>query len=362
VAQSVLKGAAMKTTLVLVSLLFMACSPAPAPTSGEQRGTWKADTSTGSEATCAGHCGGRSPGRCYCDDACSGWGDCCPDYAPVCIAPPDMVPQDGGVLQSNPPDLAPVAYGDPSPIPSNVPDLSPIPSNAPDLSPIGVDMSAPQVNVQFSADITPDRNSHWPDAGATAPPVHIACTMTGSAVYAQIECGSNTATVNPSTGATGFMVYVAGGGLLSGNVLSPQSVELLSYSYTAVNSSYSDSWKGDLIVATGPIANVSLAFHGTLMVDRYDNHTGDRGQVAVGFSCTVKGPRNQVVVDCGGGYPSNSNLDAGSFSLTLPQPGAPVMGGILHGDSPVEINSYYFYTADFSDSVTGSQFFPYDAP
>jgi hypothetical protein len=33
--------------------------------------------------SCAGNCGG-SAGSCYCDDACSGYGDCCDDYVPEC--------------------------------------------------------------------------------------------------------------------------------------------------------------------------------------------------------------------------------------------------------------------------------------
>jgi hypothetical protein len=35
--------------------------------------------------TCYGHCGGQSNG-CYCDSACAGYGDCCPDKASACDA------------------------------------------------------------------------------------------------------------------------------------------------------------------------------------------------------------------------------------------------------------------------------------
>ncbi|XYI03869.1 hypothetical protein ACMHYB_30560 [Sorangium sp. So ce1128] len=34
--------------------------------------------------SCKGSCGGRAPGGCYCDAACTGYGDCCTDYGPVC--------------------------------------------------------------------------------------------------------------------------------------------------------------------------------------------------------------------------------------------------------------------------------------
>ncbi|WP_437738396.1 hypothetical protein [Sorangium sp. So ce1335] len=34
--------------------------------------------------SCKGHCGGQAPGGCYCDAACTGYGDCCADYGPTC--------------------------------------------------------------------------------------------------------------------------------------------------------------------------------------------------------------------------------------------------------------------------------------
>lgn len=36
--------------------------------------------------SCAGECGGASPGGCWCDAACVSYGDCCDDYAPQCNA------------------------------------------------------------------------------------------------------------------------------------------------------------------------------------------------------------------------------------------------------------------------------------
>src|SRR5690606_31510190 len=37
----------------------------------------------GGGASCVGKCGGASNG-CYCDSLCTQYGDCCPDYEPVC--------------------------------------------------------------------------------------------------------------------------------------------------------------------------------------------------------------------------------------------------------------------------------------
>lgn len=45
--------------------------------------------------TCTGACGGQgSDGACWCDDACVGYSDCCPDYEAVCVA--DDGGDDGG--------------------------------------------------------------------------------------------------------------------------------------------------------------------------------------------------------------------------------------------------------------------------
>ncbi len=39
---------------------------------------------TGSTNSCSGKCGGQGSGACWCDDACSGFGDCCADYVKLC--------------------------------------------------------------------------------------------------------------------------------------------------------------------------------------------------------------------------------------------------------------------------------------
>jgi len=36
------------------------------------------------DPSCADSCGGQSPAGCYCDEACSGYGDCCPDKLFFC--------------------------------------------------------------------------------------------------------------------------------------------------------------------------------------------------------------------------------------------------------------------------------------
>jgi sugar lactone lactonase YvrE len=55
-------------------------------------GSCKGDSACNSEGqcvtkSCVGSCGGESPDGCYCDPACQGYGDCCPD---VCTACPEI--------------------------------------------------------------------------------------------------------------------------------------------------------------------------------------------------------------------------------------------------------------------------------
>ena len=68
-------------------------------TSGDQvpRGPLgKADSSGSCKgAGSADYCGGASSGTCYCDDACTGYGDCCADYVAVC-KPSNPPPGPGG--------------------------------------------------------------------------------------------------------------------------------------------------------------------------------------------------------------------------------------------------------------------------
>jgi len=42
---------------------------------------------------CSGYCGGQAASGCYCDTLCTNYGDCCPDYTALCVAPdPDPDP------------------------------------------------------------------------------------------------------------------------------------------------------------------------------------------------------------------------------------------------------------------------------
>jgi predicted secreted protein len=78
--------------MIAMSLfLVVGCSSEPTDESGEQRGVisdpgpLKADSSN----SCKSICGKRAPSKCWCDDACEMWGDCCPDHRTVCVTPKD---------------------------------------------------------------------------------------------------------------------------------------------------------------------------------------------------------------------------------------------------------------------------------
>lgn len=55
------------------------------------RGSVDADALLG--GSCAGACGEESPDGCFCDELCGEYGDCCPDYEPVCN--PNVCDDDG---------------------------------------------------------------------------------------------------------------------------------------------------------------------------------------------------------------------------------------------------------------------------
>lgn len=42
--------------------------------------------------SCEGYCGQRAPGGCWCDTACSSYGNCCADYEALCVTDPDPDP------------------------------------------------------------------------------------------------------------------------------------------------------------------------------------------------------------------------------------------------------------------------------
>ncbi len=63
---------------------------------------------TSGNNTCKNHCGSSDPvpgsaPTCYCDEKCSEYGDCCPDYDPVCTAPPPSGPTCQGHCGSSDP-------------------------------------------------------------------------------------------------------------------------------------------------------------------------------------------------------------------------------------------------------------------
>lgn len=77
----------------------LACDP-PAETLepiAERHPLGKADAAGSCVADdAADFCGGQSRGACWCDDLCSGYGDCCSDYQDVCFGSDDASSTDGG--------------------------------------------------------------------------------------------------------------------------------------------------------------------------------------------------------------------------------------------------------------------------
>ena len=57
-----------------------------------ERGTWSPSGKADAHESCVDHCGEMAPGGCWCDEECAGFGDCCPDYQPVCVAEPEPDP------------------------------------------------------------------------------------------------------------------------------------------------------------------------------------------------------------------------------------------------------------------------------
>lgn len=67
---------------------FGACGGAPPTTGGgtTNPACTSGPPSTSGDNTCGtGSCGGQSPASCYCDTACTGFGDCCNDYQYYCV-------------------------------------------------------------------------------------------------------------------------------------------------------------------------------------------------------------------------------------------------------------------------------------
>jgi hypothetical protein len=79
--------------------------------------------STGGAPSCSGQCGNAAPvpgssPACHCDDLCTEYGDCCGDYADVCVAAPPPAPGGGSCAQhcgqtAPAPGSSPLCYCDP---------------------------------------------------------------------------------------------------------------------------------------------------------------------------------------------------------------------------------------------------------
>lgn len=77
--------ASLRISSILVGVLGLcpiACDERPP--SPEDRGTWSDVGKADGAVTCVGFCNGKAPAGCWCDSSCAEYGDCCPDYAPVC--------------------------------------------------------------------------------------------------------------------------------------------------------------------------------------------------------------------------------------------------------------------------------------
>ena len=79
-----LAGHAARLSFVIASLSVFGCVETDGGRGGgEVRGERALDDL--SNGSCVDMCGGESNDGCWCDELCEGYGDCCGDYAPVCI-------------------------------------------------------------------------------------------------------------------------------------------------------------------------------------------------------------------------------------------------------------------------------------
>jgi hypothetical protein len=73
---------------VLCFVLLLGCAADPAADLEERRPIdWDRLGKTDTTMTCAGACGGKGIGACWCDDLCLSYGDCCPDKVELCDGP-----------------------------------------------------------------------------------------------------------------------------------------------------------------------------------------------------------------------------------------------------------------------------------
>ncbi|HET6584530.1 MAG TPA: hypothetical protein VFG69_13805 [Nannocystaceae bacterium] len=78
----------------LAALLLTTAGCDEAPLEGQAddtRGEWTPSGKADEIASCVDACGGQAAAGCWCDDQCTGFGDCCPDFATACgdEDPPD---------------------------------------------------------------------------------------------------------------------------------------------------------------------------------------------------------------------------------------------------------------------------------
>jgi hypothetical protein len=251
--------------IAALSLLLIACVPSTAPSgTDEARGTWKPSEKADSPATCAGFCGGRSPGRCWCDVACSGWGDCCPDYQNVCSAPTDLGGSGydaGGTTGSGGYDLAGGGttgwggYDAGGTTGWGGYDLA-----GGGTTGGGFDLGGPTYDAgtafqgAFTANIPVARTIYYNGSlqYVTHPPVSIFCNVTSQSGIFTINCGDASTWVPIGQD---FTVWTTAGSLHARAILTNQ-LELYSLDYSSPTDesgySYVDQWSGLIVQSVNP--------------------------------------------------------------------------------------------------------------
>jgi hypothetical protein len=68
----------------LINKIYNCETPTPTPAPSPTPSPIPTPKPSPPPATCQGSCGGKAAAGCWCDDACSQYGDCCPDKEQVC--------------------------------------------------------------------------------------------------------------------------------------------------------------------------------------------------------------------------------------------------------------------------------------
>lgn len=120
VARAPLRAAVGAPILALAMAALGGCDDAaPDQSVQPQRGVYVPTGKADGLATCAEACGEQAQAGCWCDVTCADYGDCCPDYAPVCEgAEGDPISTDEAVLVADSsvaryywPNVAPLYLG-----------------------------------------------------------------------------------------------------------------------------------------------------------------------------------------------------------------------------------------------------------